>query len=193
MSCQECPRGVLRHLAGAVLLLALSPVGLCQSAPPTDDSEPAPEETEEIIVYGEMNLIHLKYETYRTEEAFLDLFNSLNTNDEFDFNCESVTSLETRRRRHTCTPKFYSRILSRVSMETAMGMRNRITAGDLNQLVGPTKARIERKEQELATEMLALLAENAELRAAYRELSAAKEAYEARNEERRAPEAASQP
>lgn len=193
MFCRNNLTQIARHIAGALSILAFSSVAVGQSLSQTDDSEPVSEEIEEIIVYGEMNLIQLKYEIYRAEEAFLDLFNSLNTNDEFDFRCKSITDLETRRKRHECTPKFYSRMLSRITMDTAMGMRNRVTSGDLIQAVGPTRARIERKEQELATEMLTLLAENAELRAAYRELSAAKEAYEARNEERRAPEAASRP
>ena len=193
MFCRNSLTHVARHVAGALSIFALSPVALCQSVSQSDDPQPVPEAIEEIIVYGEMNLIQLKYEMYRAEEAFLDLFNSLNTNDEFDFKCKSVTDLETRRRRHECTPKFYSRMLSRVTMDRAMGMRNRVTAGDLIQAVGPTKARIERKEQELATEMLTLLAENAELRTSYRKLSAAKEAYETRTEERRAPEAAAQP
>jgi hypothetical protein len=190
MFCRNCLPDIARRVAGALSIFALSPIALCQSASATDDPEPIPEE---IIVYGEMNLIQLKYEMYRAEEAFLDLFNSLNTNDEFDFKCKSITDLETRRRRHECTPKFYSKILSRATMETAMGIRNRTTSGDLIQLVGPTRASIERKEQELATEMLTLLAENAGLRAAYQKLSASKEAYESRTVERRAPEAASQP
>jgi len=193
MFCRICLPNGARHVAGALLIFVLSPIALCQPTSQTDDPEPVPGEIEEIIVYGKMNLIQLKYEMYRAEEAFLDLFNSLNTNDEFDFKCKSVTDLETRRRRHECTPKFYARMLSRTTMDRAMGMRNRINSGDLIQAAGPTKARIERKEQELATEMLTLIAENAEMRAAYRKLSASKKAYETRTEERRAPEAASQP
>jgi hypothetical protein len=71
----------------AVLLFALAPLGTCMSAP-AQQVEPEPAETiEEIVVYGNKSLVQLRLELYKAEDAVFDLFNSLNSDDEFDVHC----------------------------------------------------------------------------------------------------------
>ena len=59
--------------------------GLCQSEP-IQVEEPA-EMMEEVIVRGTKSLFELELESYRSENALYDLFNSLNSNDDFDVHC----------------------------------------------------------------------------------------------------------
>jgi hypothetical protein len=68
-----------------VLLLVLPLSGLCQPVPV--QTEKPSETIEEVIVRGSKSLIDLRHEMYRAEEALYDLFNSLNTDDDFDIRC----------------------------------------------------------------------------------------------------------
>ena len=64
---------------GAVLLLALAPIGMCQTTP-VQKEEPVPSETiDEITVYGDKSLQVLRQELYRAEDNAYNVFNLLNS------------------------------------------------------------------------------------------------------------------
>ena len=82
------------------LALAFSAAGICDEPSESEATEPEPEQIEEIIVYGAMNQVQLRYEVYRAEETFFDVFNTLNTISDFEVDCDFKVSLQTRRRHH---------------------------------------------------------------------------------------------
>jgi hypothetical protein len=98
---------LLANTAGAfVLVFALAPVGMSQTAT-TEESEPASAESiEEIIVYGEKSVGELRRDVYRSEENFFDLFNSLNQDFEYDVNCYYEVPTGTHLRHHVCRANF---------------------------------------------------------------------------------------
>jgi len=72
-------------IAGVVMMLAAAPASLGQTTS-NQENEPASSDTqEEIIVYGRKNLVILRRELYTAEEDFLAKFNSINSDDKFDF------------------------------------------------------------------------------------------------------------
>ncbi len=57
-------------IAGIVLMLALVPVGICQTDP-VEEAEPESSDIpEEIVVYGKKNIVNLRYAVYTAEDNF---------------------------------------------------------------------------------------------------------------------------
>ena len=148
------------------------------SSAKAQNPDPGPEqveEIEEIIVYGEMNLVQLRHEVYRAEETFFDVFNSLNTISDFDVKCDFKVSLQTRRRTHECTPRYYRRL-------EAANMRSTMLNGGFSASLADhdTVKQVERKKAQMVEEMLKTLIENPELQEAFKDLAKARGAYEDR-------------
>ncbi len=62
-------------IAGIVLMLALVPVGMSQMTT-AQESGPASSDTlEEIVVYGNRNIVHLRQVVYAAEDEFFAVFN----------------------------------------------------------------------------------------------------------------------
>ena len=85
-------------------LLWLSPPILSQQQESSSESESQPDGSviEEIIVQGERTFFALRMEIESTETEVYNLFNELNSNDEFDVTCKKVRYTRSRIPRRTC-------------------------------------------------------------------------------------------
>ena len=164
----------IARMAGEfVLMLALVPVGMCQTTSAAE-SEPASSETvEEITVYGHKSVIRLRHEFYRAEENFFAVFNELNSDDSFDVDCDYVSVLGDRRRHHLCMPKFAKKAEADATAEFLMsGVDSSLSE------YSPNWARVRKMDEFLWKEVRALLAEHPELQEAITKLARAKGVYE---------------
>lgn len=95
---------------GAILLLALPLSGECQSesVQEEDSSEPI----EEIVVRGYKPLVHLKREMYDAEEALYDIFNSLNSDNDYDIHCYKEAPTGTKFKQRVCKAEKMGKILA---------------------------------------------------------------------------------
>ena len=161
------------RVTGAILLLALTPVGMCQT-PPGQVAEPASSDTlEEIIVYGSKSLNQLRLERYRAEEKVFVLFNSLNSDDEYDIHCYKEAPIGSRIKRRVCKPNYVKELTAKA------------TAGMLGGLPHDNPAaRIRRKDKLLLEEMEALVVERPELLKALSEFTIAKQMLESEHQRR---------
>ena len=160
-------------ITGATLLLALTRVGMCQTAP-VQEVEQAPSDTlEEIIVYGQRSLLKFRLDMYRAEEDFYDLFNSLNSDDEYDVHCYREAPTGSHIRRRFCRANFEKEITAEAAVNWRLGQAY-VTAG----------ARIRHKKKLLNEEMEALLSEHPNLTKALSEFSVAKQTYESEHQRR---------
>jgi hypothetical protein len=166
----------------------LALLALTFAAAAQDTTEP--DEVEEIIVYGEKNLLALRTVFRETEDQFLTKFNELNTDPMLEIECKMERRLDADRRswrrNRVCTPRFYRKLEARSNadmMDTAT-LRGSSPAG-----VTPMQPRFEQQREEmnrrLATEMLTLMSENPDLLEAYQAMAAAKAEYESFQDDRR--------
>jgi len=80
-------------VTGAVLLLALVPVGMCQTTP-VQKEEPAPPDTiDEITVYGDKSMRVLRQELFAAEDNAYAVFNMLNDDAEYVFDTADVSAM----------------------------------------------------------------------------------------------------
>ena len=165
------------YTVGIALMLALAPVGLCQTTP-DQESEPASSDTlEEIIVYGDKSIIQLRREFYLAEANFFAVFNSLNSNDEFDVRCEYVTFLGSRRKHRLCQPKFARKAEARATQEM-------LASGAMLYMSHVNRKKLKEMDELLWQEMSALIRRNMELQLAFTDLSKAKQIYETERQSR---------
>jgi len=178
----------VRMTVAKVLLLALVPVGVCQT---TIESETEPEDSEtieEITVYGKKSLTRLRHEIYEAEEDFFLLFSELNSNDLLDVDCDFVSVLGDRRKHHVCVPSFAKK--AEAEAVSAVIISGRIGAG-LPQVdsswaeYAPDAAMVKNMDELLRLEVWNLLAESSALREAFTKLIRAKEVYASERERRR--------
>ena len=172
-------RAVSERPIGAFLLLLLyAPFAWGQSQAVEETEEISPEAVEEITVYGERSIIVLRKEFELAQENMFELFNTLNSDDEFDIECEYEQRLGSRRWHHVCTPKFATR---RILDEGAgkMVWNHRDSEPRL------VSHRALKMNEMLWEEMATLINESPELREAFMDLSEAKNAIEAEREKRR--------
>ena len=157
-----------RMASAIVLMFALVRVGTCQTTTAEDSAAESSETVEEIIVYGERSLIHLRQEVYAAEENFFAVFNLLNSDDEFDVECDYVFSITAHRRLRTCKAKFLMKYERDVYLEWI-----------------PNLARLRRKEKQLVEEMQTQVAEHPELLEVFIEMAKTKQNYESERQSRR--------
>jgi len=93
-----------------VLLLLLPLSGVCQSE--SVQADESSEIIDEIIVRESKPLITLKKEMYRGEDTLYDLYNSLNTDDDFDTRCYEEAPTGSHIKRRVCRANFYGRLLA---------------------------------------------------------------------------------
>lgn len=114
---------IFKNLVGmsttVVLLLVLPMPGLCQGKPA--QAEQAPMLMEEVIVLGSKPLVELKLEFYRAEDELYDLFNSFNTNDDFEVRCYREATVGTRIKQRVCRTKLYRELMARASQRMMQG------------------------------------------------------------------------
>ena len=81
----------IAYFAGMlVLALAKSPTASGQETAEESSEPVANESIEEITVYGESNINILRRQFNLAQERTFDIFNSLNSTDEFDIECENA-------------------------------------------------------------------------------------------------------
>jgi hypothetical protein len=169
---------------GVVLLLAFAQVGLCQTNS-VQHSEPASSDVlEEIIVYGEKSLTRLRRERYRAEENFFDLFNSLNSNNEYNVECDYVVFLGDRRRHHLCQPEFARKYEADAAAAVMMDRKSGGGFSGIGWTTDRFRAVTKRKEELMWHEIAALLAERPELHKALADVAKAKRIYESERQRR---------
>lgn len=168
----------LRTAGAVALLFAHILPAMCQEQPPESAEPEVPEEIEEITVYGESNINILRRQFNLAQERMFELFNTLNSNDEFDIKCDYEQRLGSRRWHHVCTPKFNTR------PQAHAGGQYMVTydGEDKPSIQSP---RVRRLNRELWEEMARLVNENPQLRQSYIDLAEKKNAYEAERERRR--------
>ena len=88
-----------------VLLFVLPLPGVCQSEPVL--AEETSGTIEEVIVLGSKSLVKLQREMYRAEEALYDLFNSFNTDDDFDIRCHKEAPTGSKIKRRVCKSSWF--------------------------------------------------------------------------------------
>ena len=169
----------IAYFAGMlVLALAFSPAASGQEAE-AEEPESVPEESiEEITVYGESNINILRRQYDRAQAQMFDVFNSLNSNDEFDVKCDYEQHLGSRRWHHVCTPKFNTR-------PPAHDGGTYFVTYDGEDKPGIQDPRVRRMNRQLWEEMARLVNEDPELRASFMELAKKKNALETEMERRR--------
>ena len=103
-------KGTVVVSTGIVLLLVMPVSGVCQSESAQAEEPPGP--IEEVIVRGSKSLIMLKHELYTAEEVLYDLYNSLNTDDDFDIRCFKEAPTGSHIKRRVCRPNFVGELLA---------------------------------------------------------------------------------
>ena len=146
--------GVGRFVACAILMVAVtSNVGL------TQEPEAASDSVEEVIVYGKKSLTRLRAELHLAEENVFEMFNSLNSSDEFDIHCVDQSQAGTRIKRRVCKPNYAKDLRSQATQRW-------LNSGDANTTDGqnfvPMSAQIQAKEKQLRAEMELLVMQHPE-------------------------------
>ena len=161
----------IRILALVIGVLFLSACAQNSQPKPREESEQlASDPHEEAPKAREKSLQTLRRELYSAQEIFFAKFNELNSDEKFDFECELVVDMATRRRSRVCLPNF-----ARTNEAVMSG--NIMLEKDL--AARAPYARSGQQDQALlAKELLTLLSENTELREAQAAMAQANEAYQ---------------
>lgn len=181
------PRYVARLFSVIVLSFGLVSASLGQTSS-TETTNPEAERTpEEIIVYGQTNVIILQNALYLAEESFFDMFNSLNSDDLFDVDCKKrQKSIEERSKEHRCVPNFALRFAAQASSGFARDMHYGMSRGGANSSFGDLEyqARVRAMEKKMWAEIVELAKKDPAFREEIRNLQSAKRALEAEKERR---------
>jgi len=162
----------LPQMAGAfVFMLAVAPVGMCQTDPVQEAQPEAPDILEEIVVYGKKNIINLRNAVYTAEDNFFARYSEVNSNDDFDVSCYKVFSIYAHRRLRICKANF---LLDYEREFASEGMVRK-----------PNLATVRRKEKLLVEEMRTQISQHPELLEVFTEMAKAKQDYDSERERRR--------
>lgn len=167
-----------------VLVLSVAIASLSQVVLAQEEAENAAESVEEIVVYGERSLANLRSEMYSAQEDFFDVFNTLNSRNEFDINCDFQTILGERRRYHVCTPQFATKLEAAASARYIQSLQLAAAQRELPDFEAARSGtfsqdtRTRKKEELMWREMKTLLSEHAELREALNEVARSRHRYE---------------
>ena len=169
-------------------LLALSPAGIGQ-APLVQAERLETEETvEEIVVIGTKPLRTMRFQIYQAEEDFLDVFNSLNSDDDFDVHCTTYAPTGSHVNQRYCVANF---VLRFESDEAQRWMLERDHAPAATGRQSPSSwvgfqkdVRFRAKSKQLRQEFDRLIAASPELRDVLQKFNEAQETYEAERKRR---------
>jgi hypothetical protein len=149
---------------------------LATAQPARAESAGATEPPEEITVTGK-SLAAARHELHRAQEQVFDIFNALNSDDEYDIHCGSRSATVSRIRVRVCEANFVS---DATSAEALAFMMRRGAV--------PAWAVILRKKRLLHKEMVRMAEEHPEFLAALEELADVHERAESLKQRRRAGE-----
>lgn len=157
MSLRKNISGHWFEITGAILSLALTSAGMCQTAAEKTVELEYVDTLEEIIVYGDRSLHLLREDTIKAEEAVFTAFNALNGDDEFDIYCIEEARTGTRIKTRWCRANFVRNVTSHPRHSGFIKSRR---------LFGPyipDWAGVAKKHRQLEAEMEALATEHPEL------------------------------
>jgi hypothetical protein len=157
-------------MAGIVLIVALAPVGRCQTAPAAGSGAAPTNVQAEVQVQNQKSLRQLRAEVDQAEENFFAVFNSINSDDEYDVKCAYETGLGSRRKQHVCTPRFARKIKA----DSTSRMMNE---GQWD-APSPPGSRMQKKKELMRQEISDLLSTDTAFRAVFTDYANAKRAYE---------------
>ncbi len=143
------------------------------------DEAAAPNEIEEVIVYGEKSMLSLKRALIKSEDNVLDMFNALNTDYQYDIRCYKRKPLGSNIPRRICYPNYVNE-LEYDAASVARGSRKWHITG--NPIENVTKMR--EKKKNLRDIMDALKLEHPALVEALGAYSEAKHRYVTASEEK---------
>lgn len=157
--------------------LSLSEVAAQSDAATADEPDPAAEPIEEITVVGERLLRDLRLDVQAARENVYGLFNSLNSNEEFDIHCDDAARTGTRMVERVCRPEFVDDATS-AAAKWYQTFQKLGGWGSGFQMAQAEMAVVPLKERQLATEVQRLAHENREFRRAISEYQAVERRYE---------------
>ena len=158
---------------GAILLLALVPVGMCQTTS-VQKEEPVPSDTiDEVTVYGNKSLLVLRQELYEAEDNAYAVFNSLNSDDEYDVQCYREAPVGSHIKRRVCRPNFVNDATPDDARKGQLGLPNK-----------DAWAIVQQKNKILREKMEALVVKHPELFKALEEFSNSKQVLESEHQRR---------
>ena len=134
--------------AGVALLFVLAPSGMCQDESVQEAERESSDTIEEIIVYGNKLLSQLRLEVYLAQDTTFDLFNSMNSDDEFDIHCYEEAKIGSHVMERICRPNYVGKLTSQATRQWLLGQ----TGVYLHPV-----AEIQRKDELLVKEMEALV------------------------------------
>lgn len=160
------------------LMLAISSAGMWQTTL-AQDSEPAPPETAETTTdYGSKSLLSLRQNAEAAEENFYDVFNSVNSEPDFEVHCEYRSTLGSRKKEHQCKPEFLRKY------EADLATRNNETFGGSGRRALPPIKTLDKKQEQFQKELAAAIAEYPEMLTALNEFANAKRILETERQRR---------
>jgi hypothetical protein len=156
-------RALLGLTAAAGLACAVVCAALGQERPAAPAAPaPAPAEKPDEIIVSRQTPAQLRAEIEKAEDAFYDLFNSLNSSNEFDIHCQRVVPTGRRVPERVCQPNYMSAAQSAAGKSQTLGVQGSTLAGNAQEATGTASV----KRQQLEAEMQKLASENVELGAA---------------------------
>jgi len=118
--------------AGILLLIVLPVPGVCQIE--STQAEESSEAIEEIVVRGHKTLINLKHEMYEAEEALYGIFNSLNSDDDYDIYCYEEAPTGSNLKQRVCRTQKLGKILAEQTQIMMRGEPYVFPADEINEM-----------------------------------------------------------
>jgi hypothetical protein len=110
--------------AAALLGLSLAALAQAQSEPAATESAPSAQETdEEIVIRGRRTLFTLRKEVEAAREYVWQVFNDINSDDDFDISCNDSSRTGTRARKRACRPQYADRATAQAGKDLARRMQ----------------------------------------------------------------------
>lgn len=135
---------------------------------------------EEVTVYGDVSLTALRLAVFAAEDNFFSAFNELNSRKAFDIHCNPEASTGTRLTHRVCEANFVADITTGASRDFLWGL----TTATPGTVYSVNQVEMARMENLLRGEMTRLIAEHPGLADSLREVTRAKERYEAERSRR---------
>ena len=143
--------------------------------------EEAPGEMEEVTVYGQKSLLNLERAMIEAENQTFEVFNSLNTDNQYDIVCYKKAPLGSHIKRRYCYPNYVIDLMDEAASVWSAGARMN-NFPDSAPIINRTKEK--KKEKNLRKIWGELAAEHPEMLNALKAHSEAKQTYESEQEKR---------
>ena len=167
---RACASSVIASIA-ALLLVALPMSGDCDDN--ATQSYESSEQIEEIVVRGYKSLISLKREMYDAEDAVHELYNSLNSDDDYDIRCYKEAPTGSKLKRRVCMTDKLSMLLSDQTQRMMRGEPYAFPAHEVKEM-----------HKYMLAEMLELASIHPDYQEAIETYNEAKETWESEHERR---------